>query len=184
MTIFPIIVLENLTTAKSPEILIYLCIEGEARFSEFEEELGLNPSTVNRTLNKLQEIDAVEKKKGIYRVTPQGREAASVYMEFDSEACSYRCDPDICVGPLWSAVTSLDDFVDSPTHDVLAALPAEPNALREGMDAEVRPLDRVSMLERWGLVREEYDLIARTHRGETALHLLDDLSELHAERLG
>jgi DNA-binding HxlR family transcriptional regulator len=168
-------VLETLSRSRTDEILVYLCLEEGARFSEFEHELDLNPSMVSRRLSSLVDIGAVEKDRGHYRITEKGRALAAAYNYLDGEECEKRCSHGDCVGPLYHAVTIVDQCDGRPPCELLGAMPASADELESETDVDDIPR-YVDMLRRWDLARRNGEVLERTDQGDKVLAMSDALS--------
>lgn len=169
-------VLETLSRSRTDEILVYLCQEEGARFSEFEHELDLNPSMVSRRLSSLVDLGAVEKDRGHYRITEEGRALAAAYNYLDGEECMKRCSRDECVGPLFHAATIVEQCGQRSPCKLLSSMPATIDELEGNTDVDgVRRY--VDMLDRWDLARRNGDTLEPTDQGEKIVAMTDALAE-------
>ena len=172
--------LETLSRSRTDEILVYLCQEEGARFSEFEHELDLNPSMVSRRLSSLVDLGAVEKDRGHYRITEEGRSLAAAYNYLDGEECRKRCSRDECVGPLFHATTIVDQCGGRPPCKLLSAMPGSVEDLKA--DTDVDGVERyVDMLERWDLATWNGDVLERTGHGEKVVAMTEGLAAATTE---
>ena len=167
--------LETLSRSRTDEILVYLCLEEGARFSEFEHELDLNPSMVSRRLSSLVDLGAVEKDRGHYRITDAGRALVAAYNYLDGAECEKRCTREHCVGPLYHAAAVVDQCDGRPPCELLAAMPASMETLEHETDVDDVP-KYVDMLTRWDLAKRDGDVLERTEQGEKVVAMGDALS--------
>jgi DNA-binding HxlR family transcriptional regulator len=158
-------VLETLSRSRTDEILVYLCLEGGARFSEFEHELELNPSMVSRRLTSLVDLGAVSKERGHYQITDEGRALVAAYNYLDGEECEKRCSRSQCVGPVYHAAAIVDECEGRPSCQVLAAMPGTIDEIATNTDVD--DVDNVvEMLTRWDLARRDGNFVERTDAGD------------------
>lgn len=166
--------LETLSRSRTDEILVYLCLEEGARFSEFEHELDLNPSMVSRRLSSLVDLGTVEKDRGHYRITDTGRALVAAYNYLDGTECEKQCTREHCVGPMYHAATVTAQCDGRPPCELLAAMPASLEELET--ETEVDDVDRyVDMLVRWDLARRDGDVLEPTDQGEKVVAMTDAL---------
>ncbi|XGI82992.1 winged helix-turn-helix transcriptional regulator [Halorutilales archaeon Cl-col2-1] len=166
--------LKTLSYSKSEGIIVYLCMNGESRFSEIEEYLGINPSMVDRRLKELIDDGFVETDGEKYVITSKGKEAAVTYNLLSRDKCEEFCNPNTCVGPLSQAVSAISDYSGSVTHEILETLPATTDEISDEVDADEPVENYIESYERWGLVETDDDGTAKpTDKSRKILGLLE-----------
>lgn len=174
-----------LAKSQATTILVYLCRNGEAQFSEIRDQLDLNPSIVDRRLTEFIEAGAVRKYKGLYRITDVGRQTTAVLTYLDEDICRELCREEMCLGPLSVAIDELEGQAESRIHGLLAATPATPRALADELDWEEDVLEeRLEMATLWGFVREEDGVVVTTVSGERLRVALDAVADAPPDRVG
>lgn len=166
--------LDAISKANAVDVLMYVCTEGKARFSDVRKDLDLNPSVVNRRLKDLRRADFIRKEKGLYVITDDGRDAAAVLHRFDDQACQDLCDPGLCLGQLGRAEETIRGAAGGWLHELLDATPATLFGLSEAVDRTEAELEtQLTMASRWGLIRTDDEMYVPTRSGERVLVLLD-----------
>ena len=181
-------VLTVLSRSHAKHILAYIGIRDRVRFSDVEQDLDLNPATVDRRLKDLVEADLVEADLGVYAITREGRDALVTLAMVAEDWPSSTVAPDrtalLTVGTLVQAINNLRTAHGSPLHRLLESLPTEQpmetdggitvdggEGIGGGPDA-TEPV-YLGLAIQYGLVAVDDNIIDSTRLGDAVLHLLE-----------
>lgn len=166
--------LKTLSYSKNEGIIVYLCMNGQARFSEIQDYLGINPSMVDRRLKQLMEEGIVGKDGDLYKITSKGREAAVAYNLHAQDKCDEYCEPQKCVGPLHQAESIIDRYTDSVAHQILRVLPGRVDDIEEEVRLKEGSVhEHIIMYQRWDFVEVNEGMVSLTEKGRKVLTLLE-----------
>jgi DNA-binding HxlR family transcriptional regulator len=177
-------VVDALCKSSALEILMYLCREEHARFTDVQHDLDLNPSIVDRRFSELTEAGVVRKDKGLYHITDRGREVAALIHRMDDDPCTELCEPTFCLGQFAELDAAIGGAAGTWLHDLLRATPGTFFALSQAIDRPDTVLEeQVAMARRWDLVHIDEERYVTTRKGERIATLLDAVDE-EADELG
>lgn len=185
-------ILTVLGRSHAKQVLTYLGVHDQVRFSDIEHDLDLNPATVDRRPKEFVETGLVEADLGRYSITADGRDSLVTLALVSDEWPPTEHAPDqstlLTVGSAAQATRQLQDACRGDLHRLLDSLPKEqPLETDGGVSINVTDgtkkgpegveADYLSLAIQYEIVPVEDNIVDTTPFGEVVLQLLEALPD-------